>query len=192
MCIIPIASETVREGMIKAWYVGVGFLVLTMILSVVIFCGRKIMKKHPTCDILMAAFTISFTYVLMWICAATEPIVILIAVVQVLLVFISILIYSLTVSFLRPCITITISLAASIIGFCIFAPWNVDLIGPMIGTLFIVIIFSLLIVYDLLLIAGGKYAHEEMSYDDYIIASLILYVDLVAFFMLIIYCFSGK
>lgn len=192
MCILPIASSTIREGILKVWYVGVAFLLLTIILSCVVFCGRKVMKKHPACDILMVAFVVSFTYVLMWICAATAPIVILIAVVQVLLVFISITIYSFMVEMTRPCASISIGMAAAFLGFCIFAPWNLEYIGAMIGTLFIVIFFSLLIVYDLLLIAGGKYIEDGMTYDDYMIASLMLYVDLVAFFMLVIYCFSGK
>jgi FtsH-binding integral membrane protein len=52
----------------------------------------------------------------------------------------------------------------------------------------IAIIYGLFIIYDTQLIAGGK--HSELTYDDYIIGALLLYVDIVGMFVYILRIFG--
>lgn len=115
----------------------------------------------------------------------------MIAVVEVLFVFIAIGIYAHLADEMNPMIALLFGFLAAVVACCIFAPWNTHLIGALIGSLFVVIIFSLLLIYDLLLIGGGRY-EETLNYDDYVVTACLIYVDIIAFFMLIVWCLSGK
>ena len=42
-------------------------------------------------------------------------------------------------------------------------------------------LYGFYIVYDTQLIAGGRY--DELTYDDYVIGALLLYIDVVGLFM---------
>lgn len=59
----------------------------------------------------------------------------------------------------------------------------------MIIVFIIIIIFSFYIVYDAQLIAGGRY--EELSYDDYVIGALMLFIDVIGLFIYIL-ALTGK
>jgi hypothetical protein len=45
--------------------------------------------------------------------------------------------------------------------------------------------FMMVLVYDLGLIAGGRYL--GINFDDYVISTVLLYIDVIGFPMLIVY-----
>jgi len=54
------------------------------------------------------------------------------------------------------------------------------------------ILFSGYIVYDTQLILGGKYQEKRFSIDDYVLAALSLYMDLVRLFMFLLRIFGEQ
>jgi FtsH-binding integral membrane protein len=46
-------------------------------------------------------------------------------------------------------------------------------------------LFSVFIVYDIQWIVGGRY--EELCYGDYVIASVLLFADILGIFVLVLY-----
>ena len=54
----------------------------------------------------------------------------------------------------------------------------------------VIVIYSVFIIYDTQLIAGGRY--NEISFDDYVIGALMLYVDVVGLFIYIMSLLGSK
>jgi protein lifeguard len=53
-----------------------------------------------------------------------------------------------------------------------------------------IIIFGIYIIIDIIMIVGGK--RFEISYDDYIFAALILYIDIIRLFLYILAMLGRK
>ena len=53
-----------------------------------------------------------------------------------------------------------------------------------------IVVFAIYVVYDTQLIASGK--SHSISYDDYIIAALLLYVDILMLFLEFLKLFGGR
>ena len=63
---------------------------------------------------------------------------------------------------------------------------NLAIICVMIGLL------SLYIIWDTQLIVGGKHKADMITLDDYCIAAIILYSDIISLFMQILMLFGSK
>ena len=55
--------------------------------------------------------------------------------------------------------------------------------------LFGVLIYSVYLIYDTQLVAGGK--RYELSMDDYVIAALIVYLDIIMIFLYLLQMLGG-
>ena len=55
---------------------------------------------------------------------------------------------------------------------------------------FLILCYGLFLIYDTQLIAGGK--KYELGYDDYVIGSLLLYVDIIMLFVELLRLFGGR
>ena len=85
---------------------------------------------------------------------------------------------------------IIVVLACSILLFGFFAIFTYNQILYTVYCLFAVIMYGIFIVYDTQLIAGGRY--QELSYDDYILGALLLYIDIIGLFIYILSLFGNK
>jgi len=54
------------------------------------------------------------------------------------------------------------------------------------------LIFSMFIVYDTQLIVGGKHAQNQYSIDDYAMAAISLYIDIIQLFMMLLQLFGDR
>jgi FtsH-binding integral membrane protein len=54
------------------------------------------------------------------------------------------------------------------------------------------LIFSLYLVYDTQLIVGGEKRKYQFSIDDYAVAAICLYVDIIQLFIMILSLFGGR
>jgi len=54
------------------------------------------------------------------------------------------------------------------------------------------LIFSMFIVYDTQLIVGGKHAKNQYSIDDYAMAAISLYIDIIQLFMMLLELFGDR
>lgn len=81
-------------------------------------------------------------------------------------------------------------LTSLIVGIILNIFFNISIINNII-TSCLIILFSFYIMYDTQLIIGGKHYKKSYNSDDYIIASLSLYQDVISLFMKILK-FMGK
>lgn len=56
----------------------------------------------------------------------------------------------------------------------------------------IIVLLSVYIVWDTQMIVGGKHKKYQLSLDDYVIAAMILYSDIITIFLYILQLFGDK
>ena len=54
-----------------------------------------------------------------------------------------------------------------------------------------VLIFSLYIVYDTQTIVGGEHKNLQFDMDDYVLAALVIYLDIINLFILLLQLLQG-
>merc|ERR1711953_1401315 len=75
--------------------------------------------------------------------------------------------------------------------FSLFTSFNLE-IGRTIYALIGSLIFSMYIVYDTQLIVGGKHRRHQFSTDDYCMAAINLYIDIIQLFLYILQLFGDR
>ena len=121
----------------------------------------------------------------MWFCSKYEANAVIAAATLTLAVTIGLTIYAWTTK--RDFTTMggcLVSIVVAVIFFSIAIAFTANSYLNMILVLIVIVIYGIYIVYDTQLIAGGRYA--ELSYDDYIIGALLLYIDIIGLFMYIL------
>lgn len=73
----------------------------------------------------------------------------------------------------------------------LFTSFNLE-IGRTIYALIGSLIFSMYIVYDTQLIVGGKHRRHQFSTDDYCMAAINLYIDIIQLFLYILQLFGDR
>jgi FtsH-binding integral membrane protein len=160
-----------------------GFLVL----MVVMMCGgQQMLRKHPTNLLFLAGFTLLESVSVGFLCAAYEMESVLLCLGVTAAVAGALTAYAFNTKvdvtgmggYLRSC---SLALfAVGILGLFVRIPM-LQLAYAAGGALLI----SGYLVYDTQLIVGGKTEHK-FSIDDYVLAALSLYMDLVRLFMFIL------
>ena len=121
----------------------------------------------------------------MWFCSKYEANAVIAAATLTLAITIGLTIYAWTTK--RDFTTMggcLVSIVVAVIFFSIAIAFTANSYLNMILVLIVIVIYGIYIVYDTQLIAGGRYA--ELSYDDYIIGALLLYIDIIGLFMYIL------
>ena len=160
-------------------------IVLTLILSISLFCANILARRFPINFILLTIFTLSTTYMIASICIFQDPETVLIAAALTLSVFTALTLFTFFVCFKSPhhrfqtntdlhmmwaLLFIVIHILVAMIPLLIVFRHRIIFIAVCIAML---LLFSLFIIYDTKVIAGGeKYG---LGVDDYIVGALLLY-----------------
>lgn len=181
LVIITMKVQVYRKFVVSNIFFFLGVCLLELGLWIILACFKKMVKTVPINYLLLFLFTACMSYVLGFICAiVSETTVLLITIITVVVV---VLLIFFTVCSPRD-ITIKIGLflylPAAAIFIIIFAGGFPDLIGHLFISLVIVIVFLIYLIYDLGRLAG-KF-EDQYTVDDYIIAALNIYVDVVFLF----------
>ena len=167
----------------------VGLLVTIIFMS----CFSGICRKYPQNYTLFFLFTLFMTYLVSFVTVNYETNVVLLATATTLAISLALSIYAIQTkydftSFGAYLIVLLVGLiVASIINIFIQNSVFTKIIGT-IG----VIIFSCFIVYDVQLIVGGKHRRFSYEVDDYIFATINIYLDIINLFLYILDLFSGS
>jgi FtsH-binding integral membrane protein len=187
---VTFAYPSLQKGIKKANPVVILVSVLLLILIICILSFKKLARKVPYNYAALFMFTLFQSYIVAYICAFYNPLIVTFAALITLSVAVSLMIYAcLSKNDFTTIGGILVSCTTSLVIFLIllifFSKFYVNLIICEIFILF----YSIFIVFDTQLIAGGRY--KEIELDDYIIGSLILYVDIIGLFAyLIAACFD--
>lgn len=179
------AIEGLRDGIKET--IGIVFLcmILTLILCISIFCFRKVATTVPYNFIALGAFTVLESYIVGFICAFYEPLIVVVAASMALGVTIALTLYAWnTKKDFTTCGGMVFAVIAAMLLFFFFMIFFYNDVLYLIFCLFAIVMYSFFIIYDTQLIAGGRYA--ELTYDDYIVGSLMLYIDIIGLFLYIL------
>jgi FtsH-binding integral membrane protein len=188
---LVVSIPQMREGIkrtVGLFYAALGIM---LVLILAIMCFKKVARRYPWNYIALFTFTIFLSYIVAFISAFYNPFVVLSAVLLTFVVTLSLTIYAFkTKSDFTVCGGVLVSVTTSLIlfGFLMifFHPFYVNMIFCEIA----IVLYSVFIVYDTQLIAGGRY--NEISFDDYVIGALMLYVDIIGLFLYIMSLLGAK
>jgi FtsH-binding integral membrane protein len=158
-------------------------MITSFIIIIPLLCFQNLTRKVPINYILLISWTICEAYMVACVCAIFEPVVVLTALACTFAVTGSITLYACYTktdfTFMGGFIASSLTLLVSF-SFMVF-------IFPVLNALvciFGVLLYSLYLLYDTQMIMG-RFGHEY-SIDDYIIAALSIYLDIIQIFLYIL------
>ena len=163
-----------------------------ILIQCAIMCCKSVARKSPNNYILLFVFTACEAFCFSTICAHYPINDCLLAAGMTTAVTLALTFYACTTkSDFTTCGSLFFILAMVMIGlviasfFLTFAAWWHPVVSA-----FIIFVYGLYLVYDTQLICGGK--KYELSYDDYIIGALILYIDILMIFLELLRWFGSR
>ena len=193
MIIAAQSSDSVKLYMLENQLVAITCAVGTIVFMIMIVCcfGRLV----PVNYILLVAFTFCESYMVAGMTIAYDPNTVILAGLATALTTVSLTIYA-----LRTTVKIEVFAALSFVVY--FAMFPILIIGLLMGlggmyTLYCmlgVILYSLFLIMDTIMICGGKSLGgvSNVSYDDYIMAAMMLYLDIIMLFVYILKLLGNK
>ena len=182
--------EGVRQfltGNLVFFWIALG---LSIILIVPLVCFKQLARTVPMNYILLFAWTLCEGYMLAVCCATYDPKVVLLAGLMTAAVTISLTIYAFTTKVDFTFLGGLLFCCATIMLF-----WGIFslIYGVMFNTLYCVlgiIVYSIYLIFDTQLVMGKL--GIEYSVDDYVFASLMIYMDIIQLFLYILQLFGRK
>ena len=157
-------------------------IVLTIVITILLFCCFGYARKVPTNYILLTIFTICEGYLVSYSCAATDPKIVFMAAIMTLGITVSLTIYAMTTksdfTYMGGCLFV-FGMVFCLVGIFMLFTANpyLHVIYAAIGVCF----YGLYLIYDTQLIMGNK--RHELSNDDYILGAIIIYLDIILIFL---------
>lgn len=157
---------------------------LSLIIVLSLICFTKCSRRVPYNYVFLTIFTICEAYMVSSVCALTEPRIVIMAAVMTLGVTVSLTLYAfLTKNDFTIFAGFLFTTTSSLILSLIFMFFDFGFLHIFICSL-AVIVYGMYLVYDTQLIIGGH--HLELGYDEYIIGSLVIYLDIMVLFLRIL------
>ena len=170
----------------KYWPAFIPALILALAIEIVILCCHSVARKVPVNFILLAIFTISFSFVIGFITLPYSAAEVIQAGGATAITTVALTIYAMTTKHdytycgALPWI-FTSAFLSIILVFSLLTPASVA--APFFIGL-IVIVYGFFLVHDTQLIAGkSEHSHHKLGLDDYIIGALIIYLDIIVLFI---------
>jgi len=182
MCCIPAFHEPTRLWLKdNVWLLIVSFVVWIVTLCCV-FCSKKMARTVPWNYLILLVFTVSMGEIVMYCTSLYEPKSVLAAAGMTLMVVLGLTVY---VYNTKDEINYS-SAGCSIVAFalstmCLFMAFSDVNRSHAFYSCMFCIMFGFYIVYDTHQIMGG--GHHEIDSEDYIIASMIIYLDIINLFL---------
>mmetsp|Transcript_179172 Transcript_179172/g.568515 ORF Transcript_179172/g.568515 Transcript_179172/m.568515 type:complete len:243 (-) Transcript_179172:98-826(-) len=162
----------------------VGFFAMFLVLAC---CGGQLMRQHPTNLIVLAGFTLLESVSVGFVCAMYEAQSVLLCLGVTAAVALSLTLFACTTK-------MDMTGMGGYLSATSFALFLVGLVGlfthaPFLQLLYAfggAILFSGYIVYDTQMVVGGKHQKKKFSIDDYALAALSIYMDVIRLFMFLL------
>jgi len=161
--------------------------------SCVFCCAGHLMRQHPTNLIILAAFTCFKSIMVGFICSQYEM-------QSVILCFLASGIMAGALTFFAATTSMDATkcggtLGAFSCGLFAFGLIGMYVGGPMMHLLYAgggAVLFGSYLVHDTQLVLGGKHTSKRFSVDDYVLAALSIYQDLIQFFIMMLRLFGER
>lgn len=176
------------------WILAICSAVLAFILVIILVCIPSVSRKSPGNLILLALFTLAETYGLAFTCVFYDIKAILGAFITtaVIVVLLTIFAMQTKIDFTSNAIGIGLTIAlfcCIIVSMLNTFVFHCTVLSTVVSCI-CVVIFCGYIVYDTQLIVGGKH-RNQFSEQDYVIAALSLYLDIICLFQELLRLFGN-
>ena len=162
-----------------------------------LLCCRKNAIEVPRNYILLGVFTLCMAYMVGMVASTYDANVVVMAAISTFAITLAITVYAMTTkrdfTWLGSMIWVFSTMFFLFFIFWSTAPnhWGGRYPGMwIVYNLFGVLIYSVYLIYDTQLVAGGK--RYELSMDDYVIAALIVYLDIIMIFLYLLQMLGGS
>ena len=187
--------QPLQKFMISDWGSTLVFpcFILMIVLSCMVYGQHDLIKTCPGSGVYLTLFTGATTYILGYVGISTNPETLLLAGLSTLGIFSGLSLYAVQTTY-----DYTDKggyLLASLLGLIIlgiFIPFTglpiLSIVYSSAGS----IIFSFYIVYDTQLIVGGNHRNIMFNIDDYVLAAVSLYLDIINLFLMLLDLLNGR
>ena len=186
------ANPEYNDAIKEMTYLAIVALIVSIIIEVVILCWRNCARKVPANYFLLLVFTVCQSTFFSVVAAHYSTQSCITAASMTVVITVGLTIYAcITKTDFTVCGSLFFLMSLSTICFMVvstyltFTAWW----HPFLCSV-LVVVYGLYLVYDTQLIASGK--SHSLSYDDYIIGTLLLYVDVLMVFLEFLKLFGGK
>lgn len=163
-----------------------------IMLMVIMCCNGDCLKNYPQNYIFLSLFTIFMTYLLAYATARYNTKFLILAIGITLSITISLTIFACQTKYdFTGCGPYLLSFLWGLILIGIINCFLENSVLLTIQAGIGAIVFSFYIIYDSQLIVGGKHKQYAFSIDDYVIATLSLYLDIINLFLYILQLLNG-
>jgi FtsH-binding integral membrane protein len=189
--IFAINNAPVHDFMVRNSFILVLVCILTIITLYALVCFLDFQRTVPYNYIMLAIFTLCESYMVAYICCFTQPSVVYSAGIMTIVVCIALTIYAFTTKrdFTKMGGMLFVILAVFLVAGIFMVFVKVPLVR-MVYHIIGVLLFGFYLVYDTQLIMSNK--SMAYSVDDYIAATLNLYLDIINIFLEILQLFESK
>merc|ERR1719487_3150713 len=172
---------------------GIVFVALlsTIVFMCVISCNPQLGRTFPLNVWILAGFTICEAFLIGVICVNTTGVLLAAMVTCAIVIALTAFAMVTDIDFTGYGVYLFVALIGLITVqlFAIFLqlPW-LDTFAALLGA----VIFSFYLVHDTQMIVDGKHNQFAISIDDYIFASLVLYLDIINLFLNLLHLLGGR
>ena len=170
----------------------IGLLISSIVIECAILCCKSVARKTPTNYILLFIFTACQAFVFSVICAFYSAADCLTAAGMTAAVTVALTFYACTTKTdFTMCGGLFFIISIALLCLILFS-WVMTFAAwwhPFVSAI-LVVFYGLFLIYDTQLIAGGR--KHELSYDDYIVGALLLYVDIMMLFLELLKLFGNR
>ena len=171
--------------------IAMGLIVLSIAIECAILCCKSVSRKVPTNYILLFVFTACQAFIFGVITSFYTATSVISASGMTAGMTLAITVYACTTktdfttcSGLFLCLSIGMLMLCCISFFFTFSAWWHPVLSAV-----LVVFYGLFLIYDTQLIAGG--GQHALSYDDYIVGALIIYIDIMMIFLELLKLFGS-
>lgn len=186
-----IVLDEVKDYMEEHYYLVFVALAITVVLSIVLACCTRVARSSPMNYILLGIYTIAEAF-LVGVCGARfDPMYVIYAVGTTFAIVLVITIFAVQVRYdFTTCTGLALVISVVLLIMGIVAIFYYDYIFILVYSSLGVVAFSFFMVIDIQMIMGGKHAYV-FSPQDYVIAALHLYIDIIAIFQYLLQIFGN-
>ena len=184
-CVIVCVSTTLKAFMLTHTWLFWVFLGISILTLIILCCVKNVANKVPQNYICMLIFTMAESYIIGFCCCRYSPTTVLIAASMTAMLVLGLTAYAcLTKTDFTTIRGIMFVFLIALIIFGIFAIFFHSRILIVIYCTLGIIIFGIYMIIDTQMILGGK--HHQFELDDYIMAAMCLYLDILNLFLFIL------
>ncbi|CAF1284651.1 unnamed protein product [Rotaria sordida] len=185
----PLIREYVRSSN-GQWLYFTSYVVF-LVTYLVLVCSKRAARRFPLNLILLGILTLSMSYMMGMISAYYKIESVLIAVGITAFVCLGVTLFSFQTKYdFTSCFGVLFVISLALLGFGIVCAFTYSRIMYTIYAGLGAVAFSIFLAVDTQLIMGGK--RHEISAEDHIFASLMLYIDIVYIFLYILTLFGNR